>query len=107
MAPPVAEAAITGATLVAGLMASRTPRDVKAAALDANSRSAKRARLLRQGLGIAILLSQCVLKRRRLFPLIPDLLNMLLFFAMLILLLGCFGAHYPFNGAPCGTRYCW
>jgi len=85
-APLTAEAAYTGAELGAGLMARRTPRDANAATLDASTRTTNRARLLRQGLGIAILPSQRVLKRRSLFLLIPDLLNVLPFVAMLILL---------------------
>jgi hypothetical protein len=87
-APLFAEATFTGARLDAGLMARRTLRDVNAAALDASNRTTKRARLLRQILEMAPLLSRRVLKERNLFPLIPDLLNVLPFVAMAILLKG-------------------
>jgi hypothetical protein len=60
-------------------MARRTPIDVNAVALDASSRTTKTARLLRGSLERALLPSLRVLKRRRLFPLLPDLLNVLLF----------------------------
>jgi hypothetical protein len=84
--PPVDEEAFTVARLGAGLTALSAPRDVKAAALDASSRTTNKARLLRQILGMAPLLSRSVLKGRNLFPLITDLPNLLPFVAMLILL---------------------
>src|SRR5882672_1684023 len=69
-------------------MARRIPRDVNATALDVSNKTAKRARLLRQRLGKALLLSQSVLKRRRLLPLVIDLLDVRVFVAMPVLL-GC------------------
>src|SRR5262245_7704449 len=60
-------------------MARQTPRDVNPTALDANSTITKRARLLRQVSGMALLPSQRILNARRLFPSTPDLLNVLLF----------------------------
>jgi hypothetical protein len=93
MLPPVVGATFTGlvdvateARLDAGLMVSRRPREVNATALDASSSSAKRTRLLRHGLGMAILLSQSVLKGRHLFLLTLFLLDVLLFVAMPVLL---------------------
>jgi hypothetical protein len=74
------------ARLDAGLMARRTPIDVNAAALDASSRTTKRARLLRQSLGIAVLRSRSILKERHLILLTLVLFDVLLFVAMPVLL---------------------
>jgi hypothetical protein len=78
-APPVAEAAFTVARLGASLTARQTPRDAKATALDASSRTAKRTLFLRGSLERALLPNQRALKECRLFPLPPDLLEILLF----------------------------
>jgi hypothetical protein len=67
------------ARLGAGLTARQTPRDPSAAALDANSKTTRRALLLRGSLGRALLPSQHVLNVRRLVPLALDLLNVMLF----------------------------
>jgi hypothetical protein len=53
-------AAFTEARLGAGLTARQTPRDVNAAAEDANNTTTKRARLLLQSFGMALLLSHRV-----------------------------------------------